>query len=35
MVAALGVVHDTTDNTQKIYGGKQVTMTQKGGEGSD
>jgi hypothetical protein len=35
MVAAIGVVHDTTDNTQKIYGGKQVTMTQKGAEGSD
>ena len=35
MVAALGVVQDTTDNTQKFYGGKQVAMTQKGAPGSE
>lgn len=29
MTAALGVVHDTTTNTQKFYGGKKVPMTQK------
>lgn len=30
MVASLGIIHDTTENTQKFYGGKQVPMTPKG-----
>ena len=29
MTAALGVVHNLDDNTQRIYGGGSVTMTQK------
>jgi hypothetical protein len=35
MVAALGVIHDLESNTQAIYGGKQVTMTQKGDPAAD
>ena len=26
-IASLGIVHNINDNTQKFYGGKQVTMT--------
>ena len=29
MSAAVGIVHDFESNSQKIYGGRQVTMTQK------
>jgi hypothetical protein len=35
MIASVGVVHDINTNTQKIYGGKQVAMTQKTAPGSD
>lgn len=35
MTAALGVIHDLESGQQKIYGGRQVEMTQKGVPGSD